>query len=592
VTAIPSVDSVLMIADIARTLNDFRPLEETLDHICLRVGGLSGHDFTAMFTPDEKGESLVVRGSWGMSQEYVSYVNEQHRVRLEPTTEHGLSPTAEAFRGGRPVMITDVEAEPSFEPWKTGARLQRYRSLGCIPVIVRSQVIGVLNCYGREPHHHSPEEVELLQLVARLAGVAIETARVAEGQREAVAKLRELSEQLREQNRELSRLSSIQSRLTKHLTQPDATAVERTAGTLADLTGRAVLVADISGNVITYAGPPTSREAAALVAARREVAELLRRDQLVSVDGCTCIRLGLPEMPLGLIVLHPALGDERSTTTLAAIHAAAVVTAELQGERADRALETYARPAVVLATAHGLYGRAQLREVAGVIGIPVDSTVRVALFRCPTPESAHRLSRRPENLRGAGWPVIAATPAGRDAMALLSDSATPEQLRRAAMRLRERRPEVERIGVSSALTGLAALAQAREQAQTAAAVDGDESATLFEDLGPFGAVASDLPPARVAEVVDRSLGVLIEHDAARATRLVETLNAYVVHSGRIQEASAALGIHPNTFHQRLRRAAQLAGFDLHDYRSLAALVLALEWDRMLRARGRLQEEAK
>jgi len=42
-----AVDNVLVIADIARTVNDFRPLGETLNNICLRVSGLQGYEIRA-----------------------------------------------------------------------------------------------------------------------------------------------------------------------------------------------------------------------------------------------------------------------------------------------------------------------------------------------------------------------------------------------------------------------------------------------------------------------------------------------------------------------------------------------------------------
>jgi hypothetical protein len=114
-------------------------------------------------------------------------------------------------------------------------------------VILRSQVIGVLVCYGRDPHRHSGQELELLQLVALLARVAIETVRVAEGQRRAVEELRDLSRRLREQNEELRRLSAMQSQLAEELSDPDTTTLEHTVRTLAELTRRAVLVAGRPG---------------------------------------------------------------------------------------------------------------------------------------------------------------------------------------------------------------------------------------------------------------------------------------------------------------------------------------------------------
>ena len=86
----------------------------------------------------------------------------------------------------------------------------------------------------------------------------------------------------------------------------------------------------------------------------RELARQLRQRQMVTMEGFTCLRIGAAEMPLGVIVLRPPLEDESGTEALAASHAAAIMAAELHSERADRTLHTYARPATLLALAHGL----------------------------------------------------------------------------------------------------------------------------------------------------------------------------------------------------------------------------------------------
>jgi len=309
-----------------------------------------------------------------------------------------------------------------------------------------------------------------------------------------------------------------------------------------------------------------------------------------------------------------ALEDELGTPALAEIQAAAVVAAEMQGERADWALERYARPAVMLALAHGLYGRAQRREAAGVLRVAAGSELRLAVLRCPTPESAHRLRRRLPSMRAAGWAVVTAGPSENDALVLLAAAppeelrraaAPPEELRRAAARLRERHFEIQAIGVSGGLADVAEMPVARAQALTAVGIDSAGGATLFEDPGNFRELADAIPAARAEAMVEKTLGVLIRNDAARGTRLVETLGAYVAHSGRIRQAARALGIHPNTFHQRLQRATDLSGFDLHDCRTLGTaagvapllvvlivtVVLALEWDRMLRARTVIEEKS-
>jgi hypothetical protein len=555
-------------------------LDETLNAICDRVAGLVGYRFTALMLPDQDGDSLVIRGSAGMSGEYVRYVNVDQPLRLAPSSGQPLSPTGRAFRAGVPVVITDVEQEPGFEPWREGARLLGYRSLVCIPVIANSQVIGVLDCYGSEPHYHTAEELEFLQLMARLAGVAIETARVAEGQREATARLRDLSERLRRQNEELSRLSLAQTRLAEGLTQVDATAVERTARTLAELTEGAVLVATWEGRVVTHVGAPQGREEMVAAGTSNVVRRLLQHEPWVPAGGCTCFRIGSAELPLGVLILRPALDDDVGASALAARHAAAVIAAELQSERADRALETHARPAVLLALIHDICSAPQLREAAGVLGVPNEGSFRVAVLACRTAEAAHGLSRRWKSLARTGWPVVTATASGSDCVVLLHGVAT-EALRRSAALARERHAEVERVGMSGELGGLAEAAAGLRQARTAAALDAGSTATLFEDLGFFGALAEGLPLERVQAMVDGVLGRLRTYDRRRGTCLVPTLRAYVRYRGRVTEAAAALGVHPNTFHQRLRRAAEVGGLDLRDFHHLARLVLALDWDRLL-----------
>jgi sugar diacid utilization regulator len=573
----PGIESVLMIADVARAIDDFRPLSETLDQICERVVGLSGTDVSALLLPDDEAGALVIKGSAGMSDAYVEYINSEHPLRLEDVGPLGLSPTASAYHGGETVAVSDIEDEPMFASWRSGARIEGYRALACVPVIVRARVIGVLNCYGREPHAHTPDELELLHLVARMAGVAIETARAADMQRDSAEQLRRLSAQLREQNAELARLTSIQSRLAETLAQADATAVERTADTLAETTGRAVLVWGRGGRVLAFSGPAEAREPMGVLAAGPGVERRLRRQPLVSDESATILRIGTADAALGALVLRPPIADEGEVAMLAAHHAAAVMAGELQGERAGRMLEAYARPAILLALVHGLQGRAQQQEALGLLQLSGGAELRLAVLRCPTPEAAHRLARRIEGLRQAGWPAVAATADGSDAMLLL-EGEPADGLAAAATAARERYLEVDAIGVSDAVRDLAGLAGARGRALIAVTTNAETGApvTRFDELRGLSDVAQKLPPALARELVQSTLGPLREHGD-----LVATLHAYVAHGGRQRETAEALHIHPNTLQQRLRRCAELGGPDVRDLRELGRVVLALEWDRLL-----------
>jgi hypothetical protein len=249
-------------------------------------------------------------------------------------------------------------------------------------------------------------------------------------------------------------------------------------------------------------------------------------------------------------------------------------------------LETYARPAILLALVHGLQGRAQQKEALGLLQLQEGAALRLAVLRCPTPEAAHRLARRIDGLRQAGWPAVAATADGRDTLLLL-EQPDADELPATATATRERYLEVDAIGISDAVHDLATLPAARGRALIAVGTNAETgaAATLFDELRGLSDVAQRLPPALARELVESTLGPLRGHG-----ELVETLHAYFAHGGRQRETAEALHIHPNTLLQRLRRCAELGGPDVRDLRDLGRVVLALEWDRLLAAGVEVDEE--
>lgn len=60
------------------------------------------------------------------------------------------------------------------------------------------------------------------------------------------------------------------------------------------------------------------------------------------------------------------------------------------------------------------------------------------------------------------------------------------------------------------------------------------------------------------------IDLLLQSDRDRDTHYVDTLRAFLDRFGDVINASADLGVHPNTFRYRLRRALDTAGIDLDD----------------------------
>jgi hypothetical protein len=568
-----SVDALLLIADIAKDLNESNPLETTLDGICARIASATGALFSVIRVPDSDRQYLVARGT-----NLAGFESNRGELLSLRGDEDAEAPSVEAFMSGQFRVIVDMEVEPGVANWRDVAREQGFRSMICIPLIQRSDVIGILNCYWQDPHAPAGEELELLQVVGRLAGVAIETARAADKQRANGIQLQELRDRLQGQNHDLVMLAKAQSRFITTLVRGGAAAVEETAHILAETVRRSVVIADASGRQLSSVGSQSDLSVISKTIANKSAARSLQRQDLVLKADVTLVKVGDGPVPLAMIAISPSLDDDQDVPMLIAKLAADVVAGHLHASRSDRSLQAYARPATLLAVAHGLIGKAQLRDAAGVLGITADASMRLSAIRCPTAEAAHRLAQRLGNATSIDWPVIAATGAGKQLLVLSEPKVTPS----AAQRLRERYPEITSIGVSLEVRGLLSMVDARVQAELASQLATENGGVIFYDqLGVFAELARDLSPSRLREHVEATIGPIKDYDQKRGSHLMQTLSEYLSHDGRAAETAHELGIHPNTLQQRLNRAAGLAGMNFDSMYDLGRLVLAMDLARLI-----------
>jgi DNA-binding PucR family transcriptional regulator len=83
--------------------------------------------------------------------------------------------------------------------------------------------------------------------------------------------------------------------------------------------------------------------------------------------------------------------------------------------------------------------------------------------------------------------------------------------------------------------------------------------------------------ADVESLREGGVAALRAHDRRRGTDYAGTLRAWLDHHGDVARTAADLAVHANTVRYRLRRAAEVGGFDLEDadVRLVAALALRL-----------------
>jgi signal transduction histidine kinase len=151
-------------------------LEELLQALLHRTRTLLDADTCAILLLDADGNELVARAAVGIEEE----------------VEQGLRiPVGRGFAGRvaarrRPVVLPDVDHSDVLNPI---LREKGIKSLLGVPLLVHGEVVGVLHVGTLTHRSFAEPEVELLQLAADRAAIAIEHARVYESERQARLKL-------------------------------------------------------------------------------------------------------------------------------------------------------------------------------------------------------------------------------------------------------------------------------------------------------------------------------------------------------------------------------------------------------------------
>ncbi|HEY8408747.1 MAG TPA: GAF domain-containing protein [Gaiellaceae bacterium] len=140
-------------------------LDDLLDELLLRIRSILGADTAAILLLDEATDELVARAARGLEEEV------EAGVRIP--VGGGFAGRVAAER--RPVILPDVDHAHVLNPI---LREKGIKALLGVPLIARDEVIGVLHVGTLVHHVFTEEDVQLLQLVAERAALAIERARL------------------------------------------------------------------------------------------------------------------------------------------------------------------------------------------------------------------------------------------------------------------------------------------------------------------------------------------------------------------------------------------------------------------------------
>jgi phosphoserine phosphatase RsbU/P len=182
-------ETLAILADISQEINASLNLDEVLASAAAQIKRLIDYEIFAVVLPEEGTDQMYFRFAIGHRPEVV---------------KHWRIPIAEGIIGsaaatGQPIRVADVRKDPRYLN-----ALDAVRSELAVPLSVRGRVVGVLDIESKQVDYFTPDQQNILTLVAsRIAG-AVENARLFEHEKNQAETLLLLNEVAREANSSLS----------------------------------------------------------------------------------------------------------------------------------------------------------------------------------------------------------------------------------------------------------------------------------------------------------------------------------------------------------------------------------------------------
>ena len=134
----------------------------------LNVKGCTLFLFSAM------SDELKLAGSYGLSDEY-----------LDKGPVSSLRSIASSLQDGQPVAIFDVTDDPRIQ-YPEAASQEGISSILSVPIIIGDKIIGCMRVYTSDPWEFTLGDVNFVQAVAQVVGMALEMCRINKGLKDSI----------------------------------------------------------------------------------------------------------------------------------------------------------------------------------------------------------------------------------------------------------------------------------------------------------------------------------------------------------------------------------------------------------------------
>jgi len=128
----------------------------------------------SLFLFSAKSDELKIAGSYGLSKEY-----------LNKGPISALQSIALSLHDKQPVAIFDVTDDPRIQ-YPEAASKEGIASILSMPIVIGDTIIGCMRVYTAEPWEFTLNDVNFIQVVAQVVGMALEMCRVNKGLKDSI----------------------------------------------------------------------------------------------------------------------------------------------------------------------------------------------------------------------------------------------------------------------------------------------------------------------------------------------------------------------------------------------------------------------
>jgi two-component sensor histidine kinase/putative methionine-R-sulfoxide reductase with GAF domain len=155
------------LSEVSQAITSNMYLEELLSLFVRMTAQTMQYKICTVMLVDESKNELVIKATQSDNHEYTK----------KPNLRVGESVAGRVVAEKRIITLVDVQRNPEYN-FPDIAQRAGVRSLASIPLMIKGEAIGALNCYTEKIHSFSKEELAILQALATQAALAIEHAKL------------------------------------------------------------------------------------------------------------------------------------------------------------------------------------------------------------------------------------------------------------------------------------------------------------------------------------------------------------------------------------------------------------------------------